>query len=61
MITSATYPVSNVFRDASMTRFSADTTVTMHDILRNTESLDEDEFIGSQTTIVLIKDLPIIT
>jgi len=56
-----TYPVSDVFRDASMTRFSADTTVTVPDILRNIESSDEDEFIGSQTTTVLIKDLPIVT
>jgi hypothetical protein len=50
MTTSAAYPTSDVFRDASMTRFSTDTAVTVHDILRNTESSHEDEFIGSQTT-----------
>lgn len=50
MTTSAAYPTSDVFRDASMTRFSTDTTMTVQDILRNTESSNEDEFIGSQTT-----------
>lgn len=46
---SAAYPTSDVFRDATITRFSAETAVTVHDILRNTEGSYEDEFIGSQT------------